>query len=198
MSAHPPAEPRLPDLALADMTPAQRAVHDAITSGPRGQVAGPLRVWLYSPEMAQKAQALGQYARYDSVLPNDMSELIILVTARYWSSGFEWAHHVPIALAAGLPRDVVDAIGMARRPVLPPRMRAAYDMAAELHRDRQVSDAVFDAAQEVLGTQGCVDLVAICGYYTLISMSINAFQVPDGPGPRLPDLEIPASDYFRH
>ncbi len=188
--------PRLPDLDPDDMSDAQRAVHDAIVAGPRGEVVGPLRVWLNSPEMAQRAQALGQYARYDSILPERLSELAILVTARYWSSGFEWAHHAPIALAAGVAPETVDAIARGRKPSLDGVDAAVFDMAAELHRDRQVSDAAFEAVRRELGTRGCVDLVAICGYYTLISMSINAFHVPDGPGPALPLLDGPASGYF--
>ena len=45
------------------MTDRQRAVHDAIASGPRGAVVGPLGVWLHRAELADKAQRLGQYCR---------------------------------------------------------------------------------------------------------------------------------------
>ena len=84
---------RLPELDEAALTAHQQKVFDDIASGPRGNVYGPLRVWLQSPGLAETAQALGQYARYDSALPEHLSELAILVTARYWSSGFEWSHH---------------------------------------------------------------------------------------------------------
>lgn len=188
---------RYPELNEADLTAEQREVHDAIASGPRGMVVGPLRVWLQSPGLAAKAQALGQYARFDSVLPQHLSELAILVTARYWSSGFEWVHHVPIARAAGIPDAAIEAIGQARPVVFDdPAMQAVFDFAAMLHRDKRVSDPVHAAAVSALGTQGCVDLVGICGYYTLISMTINVFDVPDGDGPRLPTLDLPLASYF--
>lgn len=189
---------RLPVLDETALTPQQRAVFDAIASGPRGAVQGPLRVWLQSPGLAARAQALGQYARYDSLLPPVLSELAILVTARVWSSGFEWSHHAPIAIAAGMPEDAVTAIAHARRPSFADaKMQAVFDFAVELQRDRLVGDAVYDAALGVLGQQACVDLVGICGYYTLISMTINTFDVPDGDGPHLPALTIPVAEYFR-
>ena len=180
------------------LTPEQTAVADAILSGPRGEVVGPLRVWLTNPNLAQTAQALGQYARFDSSLPPYRSELAILVTARYWSSGFEWAHHAPLAIAAGHTQTVVDDIAAARRPDLPDETaRAIFAFAAELHRDKRVSDAAYATAERLLGPAGCVDLVGICGYYTLISMTINAFEVPPGEGPALPRLDLPPERYFR-
>ena len=189
---------RLPDLDEAALTPAQAEVFEAIRSGPRGQVVGPLRVWLTSPGLARTAQALGQYARYDSCLPPHLSELAILVTGRIWSSGFEWAHHAPIARDVGVPAAAVDAIARGRRVQFDdPQMQAVFDCAVELHRDRRIGEASYQAGLAALGPQGMVDLVGICGYYTLISMTINAFEVPDGEGDRLPPLYTPVSTWFR-
>ena len=195
MTATPP---RIADIDPARLTPKQARVHDRIAQGPRGRVEGPLRVWLHSPGLADRAQALGQYARYDSQLPPRLSELAILVTARIWSSGFEWAHHAPIALAAGLDQAAIDAIAAGRIPDLPDAAaRAVFAFAAELHRDRQVCDTTYAAARAALGEGALVDLVGICGYYSLISMTINAFGVPHGDGPALPALPFPPTDCFR-
>ena len=192
------SDSRFPDIDEAALTPRQRQVYDRIVAGPRGQVVGPLRVWLHSPDLADRAQALGQVARYDSALPPVLSELAILVTARLWSSGFEWTHHAPIAAEAGLPAPVIEAIGQGRRPGFDdPAQKAVFDAAVELHRDRGLSDATHDAALAALGRQGLVDLVGICGYYTLISMTINAFHIPDGDGPELPAIDTPPEAMFR-
>ena len=188
---------RYPKLDESALSVDQQAIHDDIVNGPRGAVVGPLRVWLQSPGLAKQAQALGQYARYDSVLPQVLSELAILVTARYWSSGFEWSHHVPIALDAGVPSDAVDVISRAKRYAFEDaEMQAVFDFAVELHLLKNVSDATYDKASTLLGQQACVDLVGICGYYTLISMTINVFDVPNGEGPDLPALDVGLSDYF--
>lgn len=180
------------------MSAAQAEVFRRIEAGPRGTVAGPLRVWMQNPDMADKAQDLGQYVRYDSVLPPRLTELAILVTARIWSSGFEWSHHAPIAVSAGVPAEAVDAISRVQRfDFDDASMQAVFDFAVELHRDRKVSDAAYSAAIAEIGENGCIDLVALCGYYTLISMTINVFDVPSGGGPELPRLDAPVSDYFR-
>ena len=188
---------RYPKLDESALSVDQQAIHDDIVNGPRGAVVGPLRVWLQSPGLAKQAQALGQYARYDSVLPQVLSELAILVTARYWSSGFEWSHHVPIAIEAGVPSGAVDAISNAKRYAFADaEMQAVFDFAVELHLLKNVTDVTYDKALTLLGQQACVDLVGVCGYYTLISMTINVFDVPDGEGPELPALGADLSDYF--
>jgi 4-carboxymuconolactone decarboxylase len=56
---------RLPDLRYDEMTAEQQRVHDEIKAGPRGKVVGPLKVWLYSAELADRAQRLGAYVRYN-------------------------------------------------------------------------------------------------------------------------------------
>jgi 4-carboxymuconolactone decarboxylase len=161
------------------LTPAQRAVHDAIEAGPRGKVEGPLRVWLHSPGLADHAQALGAFCRYGTTLSPKLSELAILTTGAFWKSGFEWAVHAPIGAEAGLSADVIEAIRLGQTPAFEHEDEAAvHAFAWELHAGHAVSDATYARAVGQLGVQGVVDLVGILGYYTLISMTINAFQVP--------------------
>ena len=171
--------PRPPIHDETALTPAQQPLYDAILNGPRGIVEGPLRVWLQSPGLADKAQALGAFCRYGTTLPPDLSELAILVTGAFWKSGFEWAVHAPIAAKAGIAPDVIEAIRQGHRPTgLSDKAAAVHDFATELHRNRAVSDETYARAEAALGLQGVVDLVGILGYYTLISMTINAFHVP--------------------
>lgn len=165
------------------LTPEQRAVRDAIASGPRGGVRGPLALWLHRPEMADRAQALGRWCRYDSALPPRLSELAILTTAAIWRSEYEWHAHRGPALAAGLSEEVIEAIRTGAEPSFPAEDEAAtHAFARALHRERAVPRPVYDRAKAALGEAALVDLVAILGYYTLISMTINAFEValPDG------------------
>ena len=171
--------PRLPDFAVEDLSPEQRRVHDAILSGPRGVVQGPLKVWLNSAELADRAQALGAFCRYGTVLPPRLSELAIITTGAYWKAGFEWAVHAPIALQAGLDADAVEAIRRGEPPRLKrPDEAAVHAFAHELLHNRKVSDATYRQAEAELGGRALVDLVGILGYYGLISMTIVAFDVP--------------------
>lgn len=179
---------RLKPLKPEELTPEQQEVHAAIASGPRGQVRGPLAIWLHRPGLANRAQALGQYCRYDSSLPPRLSELAILVMARTWMSEFEWWAHKPIALKAGLAEEVVEAIRTGQEPVFGNQdEQLIYEFLTVLHATRNVPDELYQRAMVVLGKDGVVDLVGLAGYYTLISMTINVFGVvpPDGSAPEL-------------
>jgi 4-carboxymuconolactone decarboxylase len=173
---HPP---RLPDIDESTLTPAQRTAYDAIKAGPRGIVEGPLRVWVMNPGLAETAQRLGAYCRFGTALPPRLSELAILMVGAHWQSGFEWAIHAPIAIAAGVTQGKAEAIRQGHRPAdLTPDEAAVHDLAADLLRTRFVSDATYARAISVLGQTAVIDLVGLLGYYTLISMTINAFRVP--------------------
>lgn len=167
----------------AQMTARQQEIHTAIASGPRGGVRGPLAQWLHRPDLADRAQMLGRYCRYDTLLAPRLSELAILVTARFWSAEFEWRIHKPIALAAGLDPATVDAIQNGAEPAFALEDEAAvYRFSSDLLSDRMVSDKVYSRTVAVLGEPAVVDLVGLLGYYGLISMSINVFEIdpPDG------------------
>ena len=179
--------PRLPDLDPAKLDPEQKRIHDEIVSGPRGKVEGPLRVWLTSPGLADRAQALGAFCRYGTSLEARLSELAILVTGAYWRAGFEWHVHAPIAIEAGLDKAAVAAIKAGGAPALSKDdEKAVYAFSQELLTAKRVSAATYAFAERVLGSRALVDLVGVLGYYGLISMTINAFEVPVPPGEKEP------------
>ena len=170
---------RLPTLEEGKLSPAQRAVYDAVRSGPRGVVQGPLLAWLHSPDLAARAQELGAFCRYHSSLPPRLSELAILVTGAFWRAGFEWHVHAPIGIEAGLDPASVEALRSGAEPRFARAdERAVHRFAHELLHDHVVSDAAYRDAEAALGAAGVVDLVGVLGYYGLISMTINAFRVP--------------------
>ena len=175
--------PRLPELELDALDDEQRRIADEITGGPRGGLSGPFRPWLNSPVLADRAQKLGAYVRYDTSLPPRLSELAILFTARHWTAQFEWYAHAPMARTGGLPDDVIDAIQRGDRPDFAADDEAAvYDFCVELYETSRVSDPTYARVVKHLGTRGAVDLVGILGYYALVSMTLNVFEVtvPDG------------------
>jgi len=82
------AQARFPALAPEAMSPAQRQAAEAIAAGPRGGLRGPFNAWLRSPELADRAQRLGEYLRFRSSVPKRLNELAILITARAWDAEF--------------------------------------------------------------------------------------------------------------
>ena len=170
---------RVPHLDPEQLFPEQRKVYDAIVAGPRGGVVGPLRVWLQSPELADRAQALGAFCRFGTSLPPRLSELAILVTGAHWQAAFEWRGHAPIGLKAGLDASTIEAIRVGKQPNLTKSDEAAvYAFAKELLGTRKVSDVTYQRAVAELGLTAVVELVGVLGYYGLVSMTINAFEVP--------------------
>ena len=165
------------------LSEAQKAVYDAILTGPRGRVRGPLAIWLHSPDLAQRAQELGAFCRYGTSLPPRLSELAILVTAVHWRSGFEWAAHAPAAAAAGLASGHIEALRRGDDPdFTAPDEQAIFIFARQLLQARVVSQPAYDRIVELLGVRGAVDLTGLLGYYSLISMTINVFEIAPADG----------------
>ena len=180
---------RLPLIPVEAMTPAQRAVHDAIVSGPRAGIGGPFMAWLHSPQFADRAQSLGELVRFGTSISQRLKELGILMTARHWTAQFEWYAHEKLAREAGLEDAIIDAIRVgAPPPIADAAGRVVHQFTKELLDTRQVSDATFEEARETFGQAGVVELVGVLGYYTLVSMTLNVFEV-EAPGPGLAHLD---------
>ena len=170
---------RLQTIEKTDMTERQKQIYDEIVSGPRGQVRGPLSIWLYRPELADRAQRLGQYCRYDTSLEPRLSELAILTTARIWDAAFEWQAHVPHALAGGVDSSIIDSLSADQTPSFVSKdEEIVYAVTREINITRQLSDDTYNQVVKILGVEATVDLIGLLGYYALISMTINAFKIP--------------------
>ena len=165
------------------MTPGQRVVYEKVVSGPREALVGPLRAALHCPELADRWQSLGVLLRFQTSIPPRLSELVILVTARRWNSQIEWYIHAEAARKASLPEPIIEAIRQGRSPEFEGADEAAvYEYARELQGSGQVSEAVYGKVLGRLGVVGVVELTAIIGYYTMVSMTLNTFEfeLPEG------------------
>ena len=182
---------RFKPLSYDEMTPAQKTMLEHLLAGPRAGANGPFNVLLRSPEIGDLAQEFGASTRFKSSLPQRLYELAILVTARHWTSQYEWQAHHHSALQAGLSPAIADAIAQGRRP---PAMQkdeeAVFNFCSELLNTKQVSDATFNAAKNALGERGVVDLIAVMGWYGTVSMLLNTdrYPVAEGTQPELKPL----------
>ena len=169
---------RIPELDPADLNDEQTAIYEAVLAS-RGNVWGPFRTWLHSPELADRAQKLGEFLRFQTSLHPRLSELAILVTARFWDCQLEWSLHEPLAREAELSPNVIDAIRLGQYPEFErPDEQQIYDFASELLYNRFVQDRTFVGVADELGDGGAVELASIIGYYGMVAMALNAFQVP--------------------
>jgi 4-carboxymuconolactone decarboxylase len=182
---------RFEPLTWERLTPQQKTMVNDVLAGTRTSLNGPFNALLRSPEMGNLSQKLGEYVRFRSSVPARLNEMAILLTARWWSSQYEWHAHKPLALKAGLNAAVIDDIQAGRRPAgMHADETVIHDFSAELRERRRVSDATFKAAVTLLGEHGVMDLIAAMGYYDLVSMVLNVDRYPLPDGAALPFPEV--------
>ena len=174
---------RVPVLTRDQMTPEQQAVNDAAVAGKRGRMPPPALAWIHSPELAMRTQHLGEFIRYDTVFGPALVEIPILVTAKYWRSHYEWWAHRRLAETAGLDAAIINAIRDAKPlPKVEEKVQVLHDYAKSLHETKQVPMDLHNRMLAAWGARGIAEIICTCGYYTLVSMTLNGFDValPDG------------------
>ena len=175
-----------------ELTPAQRERYQEVARvrAPRadGQIGGPFDPWLRSPELSRRAMGLGDFIWQRTTLERRLIELAILVTGRAWRSNVEWVAHTRLAREFGVAQETIDAIFAERRPEQAPEdERLVYDVSRTLHETRDLPLDLYQRAVARFGEQGLVELVSVLGFYTFVSMTLNAFDVP------MPGVEPPFS-----
>jgi 4-carboxymuconolactone decarboxylase len=182
---------RFPILTPDQMTPEQTKLLQALLAGPRGGgdaspeavgamlKRGPFNAWLRSPDLGERLQKVGEYIRFNTSLPLRLNEFAILITARHWTSQYEWYAHLPLALKAGLDPKIAADLAMNKRPAdMKDDEAAVYDFCTQLHRAKKVDDAAYKRAVALFGEKGVMDLIGVSGYYTAVSMTLNVAEVP--------------------
>jgi 4-carboxymuconolactone decarboxylase len=176
---------RIPLLKHEHLSPAARNIYESILKT-RGNLDGPFLAWLYSPEMAAPAESLGAFCRYNTSLAEVESELLILLVAAHFCCAGEWQIHAPIALRAGLDCASIDAIKSGVAPMFSSRRRSMlYTFSRELLNENRISESSFNQAREMFGYRSCVEIAGVIGYYSLVAMTLNAFEIrcADGGDP---------------
>ncbi len=144
---------RLPKLTPEDMTPRQKELSERI-SGKRGGTRGPFLCWLHSPELCDKVEALGAYARFESSLDLSLRELILLIAARNFDAQYSWNAHIDRTVEAGVSRDALEQLARRERPDFGDQrdQELIYRFCTELLTEHFVSDKTFSEAHELFGS----------------------------------------------
>ena len=182
---------RLSAVRPAESTAEQKEVFEAVTGGDRardrllaslldkrGGLAGPFNAWMHRPDLGIVAQRLGERLRFHGTLPGTAREIAILTVGAKWKAEYEWWAHCKAARREGVSDETIDAIRRGERPRLSdPVEQAACDFTAALVETGRVEPALYESARAHLGDGGLVELVTLAGYYTLVSFTLNAFEV---------------------
>lgn len=190
---------RLTSLTRADLDDDQAGVWDGLVESrgggvdlfaPDGGLVGPFNSWVHAPRIGRRLSSLGAHLRFRTSLDRRLSEIAICTVGAHWHSEFEFWAHAPMAIEHGVSESVIDALRAGEVPEFERGdERTIHAVVHQLLHDRRVDDATFAAAKALLGEVGLVELVSTVGYYCLISMTLNLFEValPDGEPPNWPD-----------
>lgn len=162
------------------MSLAQKEVYDAIISGPRGVLIGPLRAALHNPNLADRWQKLGQVLRFETTLPIYLNELAILMAARRWNSSLEWAIHARDGEKAGLSKEWISDIKIGELPDFSTDSDAkyVYEFSRQLLLQGNVEQSIYTVVMSRWGEVGVVELSSVIGYYSMVAMTLNVHHVP--------------------
>ena len=183
---------RLPLRPRSELPAEGQSVYDAIAAtrpnigAANGPLIGPFNAWVIAPQVGARLADLGAALRSESSVERRFLEVAIITVGAYWRSEFEFWAHARMAIEHGVDPAAVDAIARGENPDLPHDERLMHDLARQLVTTGRLDDAIYAAGHRLLGDRGIVELVTLCGYYTLVSLSLNAFEVelPAGAAPR--------------
>ncbi|MHB1924158.1 MAG: carboxymuconolactone decarboxylase family protein [Acidimicrobiales bacterium] len=181
---------RLPGLTRGELGQDARSLWDAIVGSGRGNVVGesgslvgPFNAWLHAPEAGRALSELGAVLRFDTSLERRLTEVAIITVGAAWKAEFEWWAHARMAREHGVAEAVIEAIAAGEMPTFEREDEAIiHAVARQLVTTGRVEQGTYDRASALLGHQGMVELVSLCGYYCLISFILNTFEVALPPG----------------
>jgi 4-carboxymuconolactone decarboxylase len=181
---------RLRQLHREDLDEAGQTLWDTIVAdkGPgvvtaEGTLLGPFNAWLHTPALASHVVDLPDVIREKSILDPTLSELAILAVVGHWRAEFPWFAHSRMAAEHGIQQPVIDSIGRGEDPPLTSEAeRVVFAVAKSLASEGGIPDDLYTKTEELLGDQGTVELVLLCGYYTMGAFVLNSFKVPLPPG----------------
>ena len=173
---------RLEPLDESNLTQAQQEVLDAMGAGPRGPnlpLVGPFAVWARSPSIGDAVQRFGGQVRFATrAISEDAKEVAICTVGAHFRAKFEFGAHAALAVRAGVAPSVIDAIRDERDPLFDSdAQRLAWEVSRQLLQDKRVADAIYAEAFGQFGEEGMIELVSVIGYYMLVSVTLNLFQV---------------------
>jgi 4-carboxymuconolactone decarboxylase len=190
-AAHAQDAPRFPKPAIEQLNPEQQAVAAEVLKQSSAGLGGPYGMLIKSPELLKRYLAMTEYLRQKTSLPHRLNELAILLEARIWDAQYEWWAHEPLARKAGVPDAIINDIRNGKRPeAMQPDEAVVYDVVTELLNKRQLSDDTFAKARQMLGEQQLVDLVAVTGFYVMVSAVVigGRIAIPNGGPAPMPVL----------
>jgi 4-carboxymuconolactone decarboxylase len=183
--------PRFPQPTMEQLNPEQQAVAAEVLKQSSAGLGGPYGMLIKSPELLKRYLMMTEYLRQKTSLPHRLNEMAILLEARIWDAQYEWWAHEPLARKAGLSDAIIADIRDGKRPnAMQPDEAIVYDVVTQLLNKRQLPDDTFSKARQILGEQQTIDLIAVTGFYVMVSAVVigGKIAIPNGGPSPMPVL----------
>jgi len=139
---------------------------------------GPYVPLLSHPRLAQLVERFGYYLKYESELPRDVYEFVVLSVARRIEVPYIWLDHAGPARKAGLPEEAVEALARGDSSRLAGGLRAVTQAVEHILSFRSLPDLLQEEITAYYGVKGLVEIVVVCGFYQIMGMVSQSFDVP--------------------
>ncbi|WP_231999149.1 carboxymuconolactone decarboxylase family protein [Mycobacterium sp. 1081908.1] len=161
------------------MPPQMKQAYD-FTRELRGLVPGPHKIWLANPALSKTIVPTGAYFQRDSTLTKAEIEIATTIATARWRSAYANYEHEIIAGRDGRldPRRVEAIIAGLPTSFDDTRQQVVYELASALVAARVVPLGLYRRARELLGDAGIVDVAVLLGWFTMVCMTLGAFDVP--------------------
>src|SRR5580693_853467 len=170
---------RYTEIPVDQMTSEQRKGYELVVQE-RGEAPGPYKISIQNPHLLKLLVPVGKYFQQShSSLSDAEREIVVNLINGKWHAAYSNYEHEMIGERAGLPPEKVQAL-IAGLPTSfeDPRQQIAYEMTCALIAPRVVPTGLYRRAVKLLGHAGLTDLTVLIGYFTSVSLTLAAYDVP--------------------
>jgi 4-carboxymuconolactone decarboxylase len=182
---------RLKPLRPDELTAEQETLYASISKGiesslqgftakqPDGALVGPFNAMIHFPELGKSLWDYNVALAKHGALPKSVRETAILVVGARFTARYEIYAHERVARTAGMTERQIAAVSSGQRPAdLSGEDSIAYDIAAVLVRGAQLPESLYLVGKQQFGDKGLAELIQLIGCYCLVSVLLNAYDVP--------------------
>ena len=182
---------RLPLIAPADLTPEQRPLYDDMRKGiasnfnafkverEDGALMGPWNPWLHEPAIGKAIWDLTLAMTANASLSDNVRQIAILVVGARFDAAYELYAHIAVAEKEGMkPERLATLVADLKPNDLAPDESVAFDVSYALVRGGVLPEPLYRLSIATFGQHGTNELIYLVGLYSLVSTTLNGFNVP--------------------
>ena len=173
---------RLTPITSKDQVDAEH--HDIVDGivASRGSLQGPFSMFLHSPELAERVAHLGAFVRFEGSLDMRVRVLAAMTVAREFESAYVWGAQTNSARQRDVSEATITAIREKHMREIPPEDAMIVDFTRQLLETHRVDEATMTSMQARFDSNDLLQLTGAIGYYSLLAMTVNAFELEPAPG----------------